>query len=274
MKKVTKYLMMLGLLLTAANKVSAQTPTGVKAIDLGLPSGTRWANMNVGATAPEGLGLFFAWGETVGYGNDSSDGRSFDWQSYKWCNSTATSLTKYCSNGNYGTVDNKSVLELEDDAAHVNWGESWRMPTYTEIQELCDNTDYEVTIVNGMRGVKFTSRTNGNSVFMPTPGLRKDSRIEYEPGERGYYWSSTPTSSNGANFLDVHPTYRDPAITNYHYRYHGMSIRPVSNSGSTAIRTLNSNDSTVNVIKKYVKDGVIVIEKSGRKYNIAGVSMK
>ena len=98
-------------------------------VDLGLPSGTLWATRNVGATYPDDYGDYFAWGETEPKNN-------YDWNSYKWCNGSYTTLTKYCLNINYGVHDGLTELKLEDDAAYVNWGSSWRMPTHEQQQEL------------------------------------------------------------------------------------------------------------------------------------------
>ena len=101
-------------------------------VDLGLPSGTLWATCNVGANAPEEFGDYFAWGETA-----PKD--YYDWDNYKWCNGNDSTLTKYCNDSTYGYngfVDNKVELDPEDDAAYVNWGPSWRMPTLNQTQEL------------------------------------------------------------------------------------------------------------------------------------------
>ncbi|MCQ2319676.1 MAG: hypothetical protein MJZ90_12290 [Bacteroidales bacterium] len=98
-------------------------------VDLGLPSGLLWATCNVGADSPEDYGDYFAWGET----ETKSD---YDWDTYKWCNGSYNTLTKYNTKSSYGTVDNKTTLELSDDAARANWGGSWRMPTEAEFQEL------------------------------------------------------------------------------------------------------------------------------------------
>ena len=203
-----------------------EAPAGVEAIDLGLPSGTKWANMNVGAEQPEDYGLFFAWGETVGYGSDTSDGRSFDFASYKWCNGSWDTQTKYCTDSSYGTVDNKTVLDLEDDAAYVNWGSSWRMPTITEIEELLDNTTSVWTTQNGISGRKFTSKTNGNSIFLPAAGYRYGSGL-YDQTSYGYYWSSSLNESYPylARLLVF---YSGNANPNYgSYRYNGFTVRPV-----------------------------------------------
>ena len=108
--------------------------SGHDSVDLGLPSGTKWATCNVGATAPEEYGDYFAWGET-------EPKTTYDWNTYKWATATwdATyeswqleTLTKYCTSGEYGTVDNKTVLDLEDDAAHANRGGAWLLPTDAE----------------------------------------------------------------------------------------------------------------------------------------------
>lgn len=159
-----------------------------QAIDLGLPSGTLWANMNVGATAEEEAGLYFAWGETTGYGSDTSDGKIFDDASYKW--GTSPSIRKYCTDNQNGIVDNKTVLELEDDAARANWGGDWRMPTNEEFQELLDGTTQQTATVNGIRGVRLTSKTNGKSIYFPAVGYRMLSEMKLG-GEGGYYWSSS-----------------------------------------------------------------------------------
>ena len=109
---------------------------GHECVDLGLPSGTLWATCNVGATNPEGYGDYFAWGETA-------NKEKYKWSTYFDTNNFGKTYTKYYNNGG------KTVLDPEDDAAHVNWGGSWRMPTKAEWQELIDNctwtwtTDYK-----------------------------------------------------------------------------------------------------------------------------------
>ena len=99
------------------------------AVDLGLPSGTLWADRNVGADAPEAYGDYFAWGEVT-------PKTEYNWSTYKWCNGDAYSQTKYFTSSSYGTVDGKTTLDLEDDAAYVNMGSEWRMPTNAEQDEL------------------------------------------------------------------------------------------------------------------------------------------
>ena len=162
-------------------------------VDLGLPSGTKWATCNVGANSPEEFGDYFAWGETETKIN-------YTWSTYKWWGGSTTSMTKYCASSSYGTVDNKKILELGDDAAYVNWGSSWRIPTVQEIDEL-KNTSYTTwtwTTQNGVNGYKVTSKTNGNSIFLPAAGYRFDSDLN-DASSAGYYWSSSLSTYFSSN---------------------------------------------------------------------------
>ena len=155
-----------------------------KAVDLGLPSGTLWADRNIGADSPEACGDYFAWGET-----EPKD--YYDYSTYKWCNGSAYTQTKYCTDSTYGTVDNKTTLDLEDDAAYVNMGSEWRMPTLSEQQELLDNCTWTWiwATQNGLNGYKVTGK-NGNSLFLPAAGVRSDSGL-YDVGFDGKYRSSS-----------------------------------------------------------------------------------
>ena len=196
-----------------------------EAVDLGLPSGTKWANMNVGAEKPEDYGLYFAWGETVGYSSDTGDGHRFVWGNYKWCNGSGKTLTKYCTTSDYGTVDNKMVLDLDDDAAYVNWGDKWRMPTISELEELRENTTSEWTTQNGVSGRKFTSKSNGNAVFLPAAGYRYGSSVSVQASD-GYYWSSS-LSESGRDFARYLSFDSGSQGTYSEDRYYGYSVRPV-----------------------------------------------
>ena len=192
-------------------------PVG-EAIDLGLPSGTKWANMNVGASAPEEYGGYYAWGET-------EEKINYDWSTYKWCNGSYDTQTKYCTSSSYGTVDNKTVLDPEDDVAHVNWGGSWRMPTLDDQKELLNNCTWKWTTQNGVNGYTVTG-PNGNSIFLPAAGCRYDAGV-YGRGSYGYYWSSSLYSyvSDYAYFLCF---YSGDYFWYYNSRCFGQSVRPVS----------------------------------------------
>ena len=150
-------------------------------VDLGLPSGLKWATCNIGAESPEDYGYYFAWGEVE---PDSS----YNWPDYKWCKGKQKTFTKYCTCRDEGTVDNKTVLEDADDAAVVNWGGSWRMPTEEEMRELVDNCTWTWTSQNGVAGSLATG-PNGNSIFFPVGGYKLFDRLE--GAESGFYYSKS-----------------------------------------------------------------------------------
>ena len=190
---------------------------GYEYVDLGLS--VKWATCNVGASTPEEYGDYFAWGET-----QPKD--YYDWSTYKWCNGKFTSQTKYCTNSTFGTVDNKTTLDLIDDAARANWGGSWRMPTDAELTELCTECTWTWTTENGVNGYRVTSNKEGytdKSIFLPAAGCRLDSSLG-NAGSRGCYWSSSLyTSSNVAYGL----LFTSSSVHRYNNRYYGQSVRPV-----------------------------------------------
>ena len=129
-------------------------------VDLGLPSGTLWATCNVGANSPEEYGDYFAWGEI-------EQKSKYSWNTYKYCDNTKYSITKYCAGSHYGVVDNRITLEAIDDAAIVNKGDEWQMPSREQYEELY-NDDYTTTTwvnQNGVTGLSIISKTNGKSIF-------------------------------------------------------------------------------------------------------------
>lgn len=156
-------------------------------VDLGLPSGLKWATMNVGATTPEDYGDYFAWGEI----NPKS---TYGWSTYKWCNGSILSLSKYCNSSSYGKVDNQNILNPEDDVARVNWDGKWRMPTFEEQDELRNECTWSWMTQNGVTGYKVMSKTNSNFLFLPSAGYR-DYNSLFSAGTNGYYWSSSVNTS-------------------------------------------------------------------------------
>ncbi len=200
---------------------------GHEYVDLGLPSGTLWATCNVGASSPADYGDYFAWGETA-------PKTAYDWSTYKWCNGSEYALTKYNTESKYGTVDNKTVLEAADDAATVNWGSGWRMPTYVEMGELLKCTDWTWTTKTNSKGEAVNgydvkSAFNGNSLFLPVAGYYRDGTWLYSVGSHGCYWSSSIGSANYPKYaytLDFvfDSENHDRCNSN---RYHGQSVRPV-----------------------------------------------
>ena len=178
----------------------------------------KWATMNVGASSPEDYGDYFAWGETA-------TKTTYDWSTYKHCNGTVTTLTKYNRSSSYGTVDNKTQLDLSDDAARANWGGSWRMPTDVELTELLEQCTWTWTTQNGVNGYKVTSKSNGNSIFLPAAGHRDDASLKYA-GSIGYYWSSSLDMAGSGHAWYVYFNSGD-VFRSCNRRCYGQPVRPV-----------------------------------------------
>ena len=175
------------------------------AVDLGLPSGRLWADRNVGAESPEDYGLYFQWGDTIGYTTDQvGKDKVFNWYDYFDTTDGSNTFNKYAT-------DKLTVLEASDDAASVNMGSDWRMPTQTEMQELIDNTtptfiDLQgnefsrsetqsgAIAENNLKGVRFTG-SNGNSIFIPASGYCLTSTFS-GTGSVCFLWSSVLHSSS------------------------------------------------------------------------------
>ena len=202
--------------------------TNAEWIDLGLPSGLLWASCNVGASAPEEYGDYFAWGETT-----AKD--VYEWNNYRYCtvdgDGKLSTLTKYNTSTTYGTVDNLTTLEAVDDAATANMGGGARTPTHDEWQELMNNTNSEWTTLNGVNGRRLTSTINGNSIFLPAASYRTGSEDLIGAGYMGRYWSSSlnadhpPLSLRGAYSFYL---YSDgQRMNDDRYRFCGLSVRAV-----------------------------------------------
>lgn len=186
-------------------------------VDLGLPSGTKWATYNVGATKPTEYGGYFAWGETM-------PKEEYSWWNYKWGN--GDEITKYGIDSDDDMVGNNSVLEADDDVATANWGSEWRMPTKIELEELLEGCDWEWVEgfngsgVNGHLGI---SKTNEATIFLPAAGLRSSTNLLFA-GSGGNYWLSSLSDMVYAYrlFFDNDYIYLDDT-----QRKDGMSVRAV-----------------------------------------------
>ena len=184
------------------NDTLANVHEGHEWVDLGLPSGLKWATCNVGASSPEEYGDYFAWGETTTKSTYTEDN----------CASYEKSWSDIGG-------------DSSRDAATANWGGDWRLPTKAEYQELLDNCTWEWTTQNGHNGYKVTSKKNGQSIFLPAADLRYGADEDYV-GSNGGYWSSTPDESSTyyAYVLYFDEDYPD---VDWGSRYFGRSVRPV-----------------------------------------------
>lgn len=172
-------------------------------VDLGLPSGTLWATMNIGASSPEDFGDYFAWGET-------SPKNSYDWNNYKWCDGDFKKLTKYCNDSIYGIVDGKTVLDRDDDAAFMNWGKEWCIPSEAQFLELKKECDWEWTRRNDVVGYLVTSKHNSATLFIPLSGYRSGDSI------------TTKSWGNGIWLNELDHEFTDLALSCYKYLRDGM----------------------------------------------------
>ena len=218
-------------------------------VDLGLPSGVKWASFNIGASRPEDYGDYYAWGETIthyepgyaqsdfpvwkpedwsDYGEKSFEG-GYDWNAYKFYMWDSRDLSKYCTRAVYGYdgfTDGKTVLDPEDDVAHVAFGGDWRMPSWAEMNELKDECFWEWTMQGGVNGYKVTG-PNGNSIFLPAAGERYNTSIELLNAE-GLYWTSSLYTTRPDLSVAVNFDAEGVCWISGWYRRYGLTIRPVS----------------------------------------------
>lgn len=190
--------MMVGGTGCSSKKYSA---TGKEYVDLGFPSGTKWATCNVGAQKPTDSGDYFSWGETV-------TKRDYSWQGYN--------LDRY----------DKKVLLDKEDVATVVWGNKWRMPTKQEMQELIDNCDWEYVSnykETGVGGQLGTSKLNGNTIFLPISGYMS---VKERKTDWGLYWTSTQSDERNdfASYMRLNPEKIE--IVEY-FRCAGQCVRAV-----------------------------------------------
>ncbi len=217
---------------------------GYSYVDLGLKSGTKWATYNVGASLPSETGLYFAWGET-------ETKNDFSWATYKWCEPVSDNIshdfTKYCTNEKYGIVDNKTVLEAEDDAVIANWGNGWRLPTPTEQDELAEGCIWEY--VEDFKGTKQegylgTSKANGNTIFIPSG----ESRFYKHAANGGYAYYLSNALSDALDYNNYSSClYCTPkGVASYWMeRYIGLNARAVVSANG--VDTEHAN----NTVKKH-----------------------
>lgn len=188
-------------------------------IDLGLS--VLWADRNIGANSSTDYGDYFAWGETT-----PKD--TYSWDNYQYCNGgDSYKLIKYCTTNYYGKVDNKEILDPEDDAVVKNWGNGWKMPTVEEYKELFANCDRLWTKKDGVNGYEFTSKKNGNKIFFSAAGWRGGGFMRSYASSRGLYWSSSLDCESPylAYYFDFDSGY--VGLGRKYDRYNGFPVRAV-----------------------------------------------
>ena len=216
---LTVFSIWMSLTLVAQSGQYSGAPANVEAVDLGLPSGTRWASMNVGASSPEEYGDFFAWGET-------EKKSTYNWSNYSHCDGSGDTCRGLDGN----------ICGTQYDVAHVKWGSNWRMPTYDEIKELVGNCTYTVVELNSVQVMKLTG-PSGNSVYLPFSGYMDGTERKSIGYESGYYWSGENT------YADHLAPCMAPKINGYFSynnlwdKYLGLTVRPVLNYTPPAPRT-------------------------------------
>lgn len=175
---------------------------GYEYVDLGLPSGVKWATMNVGATSPEEKGNYYAWGEL----QPKTDYTEMTCTTYK------LNIEDVSGNPEY-------------DVARVDWGATWRMPTADEFNELLENCTWEWEVRNGVGGKKVTG-PNGNHIFIPISGYIYGTAYYME--DFGYYWTSTPIEGYKNYSYDFFFDQELNLSMGYDDRCYGQPVRPVS----------------------------------------------
>ena len=202
--------------------------TSYQYVDLGLS--VLWAAFNIGATAPEEYGDYYAWGEI-------EPKTTYSWSNYKYCNGSSEALTKYCHYSYYGDggyTDTLRYLEPQDDVAHVKWGDEWRMPTDVEYYELIENCSWHYISINGVKGYQATSKISGYencSIFFPSTGHIYNDELRYD-GFFGNYWSNlllANNTSDRAYALDFSSTSNNRRVLTYP-RNLGLPVRAVRRS--------------------------------------------
>lgn len=208
-------------------------------VDLGLPSGVKWATCNIGASCPEEYGDYFAWGDARIKGQ-------YSWETYKYYSGRARNrnlpkfllprikLSKYNSHSNNGMVDNLNSLAASDDPANELWGSGWRLPRradFEELQSLC-KIEWEWNRDNKANGVTITG-PNGNSIFLPAAGVYEDDLfLGTLARDEGGYWSSNlafdSTKALTLRIYCLEPYLTISGLDEGYPRCYGLTIRPVT----------------------------------------------
>ena len=232
-------------------------------IDLGLPSGTKWACCNVGATTPEGYGGYYAWGET-------EEKEAYNEVTYLYCTGEDTNGDGWYDDWHEETSTKGIWSDLggviagtEYDVAHVKWDGCWQMPSFDQINELLENCTFEWSTVNGIYGARFIGK-NGASVFLPASGTRSNEDI-FDIGNNCFYWAST-LGTTGLPYADGMSFASYGAASVYSFRGNGQSVRPVAGKAETKSYHMDvNNDGSIELT-----DALIIIDYILGKFNPDG----
>jgi hypothetical protein len=239
---------------------------GHEYVDLGLPSGILWATCNIGANSPEEYGDYFAWGEV-------EPKEEYTKNNYKYWDTDNNCHTKYNS------TDNKIILDIQDDAANINWGDVWRMPTVEEFQELLDNCTWSKTTKNGISGYAVIN-SNGDNIFLPFAGCHSTNLVD--SSYYGFYYNNSLDVNNLNLAYDCFLYFTNNKGIGCSERQIGLSIRPVALLTHTLILDNNkiSKDTIIKDVKRIIISNFFTSEKeyvasyntqpdgSGISYNI------
>lgn len=240
---ISTLILFAAVLFTACSKDEENAPeniviNGHEAVDLGLPSGTKWATVNIGASRAEDRGDFFQWGE-IKTCTDKSE--NVAWNDHYAPNGQSVATAVTCgtdkdplysdgviiSNG-AGTWIGSIAGNAKYDAARDKWGDSWMMPTEAQIKELITSCSWKQTTVNGVEGYKVSGK-NGNSIFLPLGGYRQYASLD-RGSSAGCFWSATINAAkpSNANYLIVELNAKpEVGVMTQTERYFGFNIRAV-----------------------------------------------
>ena len=183
-------------------------------IDLGLPSGTLWACCNVGAVKPEAYGGYYAWGET-------EEKSHYDWSTDTYNDESEVIF--------YNLDSDFDIAGSQYDVAHIEWGGSWVMPSFDQINELVNNCSYTWATINGINGGKFTSNTNGGTIFLPAAGCCTEEGSLGLFESDGFYWSSTSSTRYPSTQVAYNLGFNSKRVRWFNDFVHrfGFTVRPV-----------------------------------------------
>ena len=195
-----------------------------KMVDLGLPSGIKWANLNIGAESETDSGLFFQWGDTQGWTKEQSQNgeKIFNGTTYPF-NTSSHNVLYPSELIKYNPEDGKIILDLEDDAAHVHMGGSWHMPSGTNCEELVNNTNYEWITINGINGAKFTNKTDSSKYIFLPDGFFEESDFNLGTGT---VWSSSLNETYLINAMSLYGKDNNKGVDKF-TRSSGLPIRGI-----------------------------------------------